>query len=189
MPTYKCNVSRIDEELNIIVLYPERSKYLRWKLPNVVHLIQQDLKINNSFDIFQLDCASKIREAHQFILEETEVEIRKATAAIWKSAEEGVKTEYYKINMEYKKAYEQRNEKLVDAVAAVGSLGTIAYNFGKFNDDGIVENVRKTEEKLESDGLGFDSLGWLELIEHTNFENAFVDILDRNDIKTEQDLD
>ncbi|CAG8725810.1 4355_t:CDS:2, partial [Funneliformis mosseae] len=105
---YDCTISIIDKELNIIVLHLERNKYLRWKLPNIAHLIQKNLKIDNSFDMFKLDCASEIRKAHEFIPKETEVEIRKTITDIWKSAEEGVKIEYHKLNMEYKKAYKQR---------------------------------------------------------------------------------
>ncbi|CAG8577896.1 9866_t:CDS:2 [Funneliformis caledonium] len=192
MQTYKCKVSIIDVELNIIVLYPERSKYLRWKVPTVESLIQQqNLKINNSFDIFQLDCASEIREAHQFILEETEVEIRKATAAIWKSAEEGVKTEYHKLNMEYKKAYEERY--LIPCFHQSNIQLNELMNFVRA--DILDRNDIKTGQDLESkesklcdvDILDRNDIKTGQDLESKENKLCDVDILDRNDIKTEQD--
>ncbi|CAI2193325.1 17685_t:CDS:2 [Funneliformis geosporum] len=168
MQTYICKVSKIDEELNIIVLYPARNKYLRWKLPTPAHLIQKNLKINNSFDIFQLDCASEIRKAHNFIPVTTEVEVRKATSAIWNSAEEGVKTEYRKLNLEIKKFNDQPEVKMEPVIFYFQPIGAyIAYMFPVFiacNSDGrddqhdIFQNDRKAEKNLEIEVLIFETL-------------------------------
>jgi len=97
---YSCILT---EELDIIVLQPKRNKYLKWKLPSpqtIAHLFQEN---TNSFVVFQSDCTAAIRNSHYFIQNTTEIEIRKATAAIWKSAEESVKREYHKLNLDVKK--------------------------------------------------------------------------------------
>ncbi|CAI2191775.1 2498_t:CDS:2 [Funneliformis geosporum] len=151
MQTYICKVSKIDEELNIIVLYPARNKYLRWKLPTPAHLIQKNLKINNSFDIFQLDCASEIRKAHNFIPVTTEVEVRKATSAIWNSAEEGVKTEYRKLNLEIKKFNDQPEAYMFPVFIACNSDG-------RDDQHDIFQNDRKAEKNLEIEVLIFETL-------------------------------
>ncbi|RGB41889.1 hypothetical protein C1646_662739 [Rhizophagus diaphanus] len=105
--SFKCFLSEdgISSKSYIIVLQPERNKYLKWELPSpqaTVDLIKsENIKLPvNSYTIFKLNCASAIRESHNFITDTSEVEIIKTTIAIWNCAEESIKEKYNQLNMD-----------------------------------------------------------------------------------------
>lgn len=104
---FKCFLSEdgISSKSYVIVLQPERNKYLKWELPSpqaTADLIKsENIKLPvNSYTIFKLNCAFAIRESHNFITDTSEVEIIKTTIAIWNSAEECVKEKYNQLNMD-----------------------------------------------------------------------------------------
>ncbi|POG74411.1 hypothetical protein GLOIN_2v1873676 [Rhizophagus irregularis DAOM 181602=DAOM 197198] len=103
---FKCFLSEdeISSKSYIIVLQPERNKYLKWELPSpqaTADLIKsENIKLPvKSYTIFKLNCASAIRESHNFITDTREVEIIKTTIAIWNCAEENIKEKYNQLNM------------------------------------------------------------------------------------------
>ncbi|PKY37471.1 hypothetical protein RhiirA4_438698 [Rhizophagus irregularis] len=105
--SFKCFLSEdeISSKSYIIVLQPERNKYLKWELPSpqaTVDLIKsENIKLPvKSYTIFKLNCASAIRESHNFITDTSEVEIIKTTIAIWNCAEESIKEKYNQLNMD-----------------------------------------------------------------------------------------
>ncbi|GES78193.1 hypothetical protein GLOIN_2v1873676 [Rhizophagus clarus] len=104
---FKCFLSKneISGESYIIVLQPERNKYLRWELPSrqaVADLIKSEkIKLPvSSYTIFKLNCAAAVRESDNFITNTSEVDIIKTTIAIWNNAEESVKEEYKNLAMD-----------------------------------------------------------------------------------------
>lgn len=94
----------ISSKSYIIVLHPERNKYLKWELPSpqaTADLTKsENIKLPvSSYTIFKLNCAAAIRESHNFITGNSVVEIIKTTIAIWNCAEESAKEEYNKLNI------------------------------------------------------------------------------------------
>src|SRR5438045_967206 len=98
-----CFLSQDSENSNIIVLQPERNKYLKWALPTVADLSEKLKTPANSFMIFKMDCAAAIRDSKEFITDTSETKIVKTVADIWNSAEKNVQDEYRNLNMGIKK--------------------------------------------------------------------------------------
>ncbi|CAB4486432.1 unnamed protein product [Rhizophagus irregularis] len=108
-PCYKVllserEVSNITVPL-IIVLCPEKNKYLSWEMCSPQQIAEKRKKIIrvNAFTIFRSDCNKAILESQGFVKNFHRNEIAKAIADIWNITDENVKNEYCKLSKSVQK--------------------------------------------------------------------------------------